>query len=130
MVSIIAVAVELVRIKGSFFSREPSGRISSLSIVLLIDQKDTAGIDVKLFNKITKTQIGFLKIARKHNLKLIPVKNTRYNINNFSIKFYPPIKPFEKSKSDAEAMLYIHKIIEEWILENPTQWLWQHNRFN
>ena len=100
------------------------------SIILLVDQKDTAGDSVKLFNIITKTQTGFLKIARKHNLKLIPIQNTRYNNNNFLITFYPPIKPFNKNKSDAEAMLDIHKIIEKWILENPTQWFWQHNRFN
>ena len=77
---------------------------------------------------MTKTQTGFLKIARKHNLKLIPIQNTRYNNNNFLITFYPPIKPFNKNKSDAEAMLSIHKIIEKWILENPTQWFWQHSQ--
>ena len=100
------------------------------SIFLLIDQKDSAGDNVPFFNKIVKTQTGFLKIARKYNLKLIPVKNTRYKTNNFSISFYPPIKPFEKNISDAKAMLSIHKIIEKWILENPSQWFWQHNRFN
>ena len=50
--------------------------------------------------------------------------------NNFSISFYPPIKPFEKDIPDTKAMLSIHKIIEKWILENPSQWFWQHNRFN
>ena len=100
------------------------------SIALLIDQKDSAGDIVKLFDISTKTQTGFLKIARKYNLKLIPVKNTRYNTNNFSICFYPPVEPFEKNISDKDAMLSIHKIIEKWILENPSQWFWQHNRFN
>ena len=32
--------------------------------------------------------------------------------------------------SDKDMMIKIHKIIEKWILENPQQWLWQHNRFN
>ena len=44
------------------------------SIILLIDQKDSAGSEVKLFNYNVKTQIGFLKIAKKNNLKLIPVQ--------------------------------------------------------
>ena len=100
------------------------------SIILLIDQKDNAGNEVKLFNRNVKTQIGFLKIARNYNLKIMPLKNTRHNNNHFTINFYPAIKPFEKNISDAEAMLSIHAIIEKWILENPTQWLWQHNRFN
>ena len=98
--------------------------------MLLIDQKDSAGENVKLFNIISKTQTGFLKIARNYDLKIIPVKNTRINNNKFSINFYPPISPFKKNISDAQAMLSIHKIIEGWIVENPTQWFWQHNRFN
>ena len=97
-------------------------------MILLVDQKDSAGDTVKFFDISAKTQTGFLKIARKYNLKLIPIKNTRYNTNNFSISFYPPIKPFEKDVPDTKAMLSIHKIIEKWILENPSQWFWQHNR--
>ena len=100
------------------------------SMLVLIDQKDSAGENIKLFNIIAKTQIGFLKIARKYNLKLIPIKNTRHNNNKFTITFCPPINPFNKNISDTEAMLTIHKIIEKWIKENPTQWLWQHSRFN
>jgi len=107
-----------------------SGIKNNSSLILLVDQKDSAGDKVNFFDISTKTQTGFLKIARKYNLKLIPVQNTRHNTNNFSISFYPPIEPFEKDISDTKAMLSIHKIIEKWILENPSQWFWQHNRFN
>ena len=127
-----------IDLKKSFYT--PKGKQSARdilqaiknksSMIILIDQKDSAGENVKLFNIITKTQIGFLKIARNYNLKLIPLKNTRHNNNYFTINFFPAIKPFGEDISDAEAMLSIHKIIEKWILENPTQWLWQHNRFN
>ena len=117
--------------KGKESAKEILSAINNnLSIILLIDQKDTAGDEIKLFNIVAKTQTGFLKIARKYNLKLVPVQNIRYNNNNFEIKFFPPIQPFDKNISDAKAMLFIHKIIEKWILENPTQWFWQHNRFN
>jgi len=117
--------------KGKESAKEILSAINNnSSMILLIDQKDTAGDTVKFFDISTKTQTGFIKIARKYNLKLIPVRNTRYNINDFSISFYPPIKPFERNISDTKAMLSIHKIIEKWILENPTQWFWQHNRFN
>ncbi len=107
-----------------------SGIKNNSSMILLIDQKDSAGDKVNFFDISTKTQTGFLKIARKYNLKLIPIQNTRHNTNNFSISFYPPIKPFKKDISDKKAMLSIHKIIEKWILENPSQWFWQHNRFS
>ncbi len=102
---------------------------NNLSIILLVDQKDSAGELVKLFGISVKTQTGFIKIARKYNLKLIPIQNYR-NKNNFTVKFGKPIQMFEKNINDNEAMLYIHKIIEKWIIENPTQWFWQHNRFS
>ena len=103
---------------------------SNKSLFLLVDQKDSAGVDVKFFNINTKTQTGFIKIARKYNLNLVPVKNIRNKKNNFTITFCQPIKLNNKNLSDSESMLVIHKILEKWILENPTQWLWQHNRFN
>ncbi|MBI04831.1 MAG: hypothetical protein CMI96_03330 [Pelagibacteraceae bacterium] len=99
------------------------------SIFLLIDQKDTAGQDIKFFDKIVKTQIGFLKIARKYNIPIIPIENSRIN-NKFILKFHKPIFNNNKKINDEEIMLNIHQIIEQWIKANPTQWLWQHNRFN
>ena len=100
------------------------------SIILLVDQKDSAGNEVKLFNHKVKTQVGFLKIARKNNLKLIPIQTIRKNINDFEIVFHPPINPFNDSDNEINAMTNIHKLIEKWILENPEQWFWQHNRFS
>ena len=76
-----------------------------------------------------KTQIGFLKIARKNNLNLVPIQTVRKNNNNFKIIFHPSINPFRNQKNDIDAMIEIHKIIEEWIKEYPSQWLWQHKRF-
>ena len=101
-----------------------------LSMIILVDQKDSAGEDVKLFNLNVKTQLGFLKIARKHNLKLIPIQTIRRKINNFTIIIHPPFYLFQNKQTDIESMLEIHKIIEHWIDSNPTQWFWQHNRFN
>ena len=100
------------------------------SMVLLVDQKDSAGEDVVFFNSVTKTQTGFLKIAKKHKMRIIPVQNTRNNLNNFTLKFYPPLKPFKNHLTDKQAMGEIHKIIEGWIKENPSNWFLQHNRFN
>ena len=61
------------------------------SIFLLIDQKDSAGEEVILFNKSIKTQTGFLKIARKYNMPLVPIENKRLNNGNFLINFHKPI---------------------------------------
>ena len=100
------------------------------SMILLIDQKDNAGSEVKLFNYNVKTQIGFLKIAKKNNLKLMPVQTIREKINNFRIIFHPPLTPFNNHRNDIDIMSEIHELIEKWIKKNPDQWLWQHKRFD
>ena len=103
---------------------------NNFSIVLLVDQKDSAGENVYLFNKKVKTQIGFLKIARKFNLPIIPIKNTRLNNGLIQLSFSKPIYHNNKSIDDNIMMEKIHKIIENWIITNPNQWFWQHKRFN
>jgi len=124
--------------KNSFYT--PKGKQSAKeileavknnnSIFLLIDQKDSAGEDVILFNKPAKTQTGFIKIARKFNMPLIPIENKRLKSGKYIITFHEPILHNNAKLSDNEIMLKIHSIIEKWIINNPTQWFWQHNRFN
>ena len=100
------------------------------SMVLLVDQKDSAGELVNFFGVQTKTQIGFIKIAKKYNLRIIPVENIRNKNDSFTLKFYKPIKIISKDISDNIVMKDIHSIIELWIKKNPSDWLLQHNRFS
>ena len=100
------------------------------SIFLLVDQKDSAGENIILFNKAIKTQTGFLKIARKYDMPLVPMENKRLKNGKFKITFHNPIFYNDSNVSDADMMQKIHNIIEKWIQSNPTQWFWQHNRFN
>ena len=101
-----------------------------LSLVLLVDQKDSAGELIPFFNKPSKTQIGFLKLARKYNMKIVPIRNIRNKNNNFKVKFYPPLKNISQNFSDTETMKTIHSMIEEWVKDCPSSWFLQHNRFN
>ena len=103
---------------------------NNFSIVLLIDQKDSAGEDIPFFNKLVKTQIGFLKIARKFNLPIIPIRNTRLDNGKIQLDFCEPIFHDNENIDDSKMMEKIHNIIEKWIISNPNQWFWQHKRFN
>ena len=96
----------------------------------MIDQRDSAGEIVNFFDYPSKTQIGFIKIARKYNMRIVPVQNLRNKDDTFTLKFHKPINNFKNNLSDAEVMLNIHFIIEKWIRENPSDWFMQHNRFN
>ena len=100
------------------------------SIFLLIDQKDSAGEEVLFFNRKVKTQTGFLKIARKFNIPIIPIQNNRLRDGKIELTFLDPIFHNDSNINDTLMMEKIHTIIEQWILSNPSQWFWQHKRFN
>jgi Kdo2-lipid IVA lauroyltransferase/acyltransferase len=106
------------------------GVISNKNIFLLVDQKDSAGTEIDFFGKKVKTQTGFLKIARKYNLKIVPMKNIRLPNNNLEITFEEPLLHDNSEVSDETKMLEINSIIEKWIKKNPDNWFWQHKRFN
>ena len=117
--------------KGKISAKEIlEGVIKNKNIFLLIDQKDSAGTEVNFFGKKVKTQTGFLKIARKYNLKIVPMKNIRLPNNNLQITFEQPLLHDKNEVSDEEKMLEINKIIERWIRQSPDNWFWQHKRFN
>ncbi len=124
--------------KNSFYT--PKGKKSAKdilnainncsSIVLLIDQKDSSGEEVMFFNKKVKTQIGFLKIARKYKLPIIPIQNKRFNNGNIELTFLEPIYHDDTKINDTQMMEKIHNKIEDWIKSEPAQWFWQHKRFS
>ena len=124
--------------KNSFYT--PKGKKSakdvvdainnSLSIVLLIDQKDSSGEEVIFFNKKVKTQTGFLKIARKYNLPIIPIQNKRIDNGNIELTFLEPLYHNNLEINDTQMMEEIHNKVEQWIKAEPTQWFWQHKRFS
>lgn len=123
---------------GSFYT--PKGKKSAKNLVqavnnnrsifLLIDQKDSSGEEVLFFNRKVKTQTGFLKIARKFNLPIIPIQNNRLRDGKIELTFLDPIFHNDSNINDTLMMEKIHTIIEQWILSNPSQWFWQHKRFN
>ncbi len=117
--------------KGKLSAKEIlEGVINNKNIFLLVDQKDSAGSFINFFGKKVKTQTGFLKIARKYNLKIIPMRNIRLPDNTLRITFEKPLEHSNDKISDAKKMLEINEIVERWIRENPENWFWQHKRFN
>ena len=63
-VTLLAIAAGVILFKFGVINRFGVQKKNN-SIFLLVDQKDSAGEEVILFNKSIKTQTGFLKIARK-----------------------------------------------------------------
>ena len=117
--------------KGKLSAKEIlEGVINNKNIFLLVDQKDSAGTLINFFGRKVKTQTGFLKIARKYNLKIIPIKNIRLPDNTLQITFEEPLGHSNDNISDDKKMLEINAIVERWIRESPENWFWQHKGFN
>ena len=135
---ILNIRKKSISSKRSFYT--PKGKQSAkdiidglkknISVILLIDQKDSAGKIVNFFNFPSKTQIGFIKIAQKYKMKIIPIQNIRHAKTNFTLRFHQPIEINTNELSDIEFMSKIHKIVEKWIKSDPENWFLQHNRFN
>ena len=117
--------------KGKLSAKEIlEGVINNKNIFLLVDQKDSAGTLINFFGRKVKTQTGFLKIARKYNLKIIPMRNIRLPDNTLQITFEEPLDHSNDNINDDKKMLEINAIVERWIRESPENWVWQHKRFN
>ena len=99
------------------------------SILVIVDQKDSAGENIPFFGVDVKTQTGFLKIAKKNNMKIIPIENVRKGLNDFTLTFCKPLEIDINNFSSNSEMKKIHLIIETWIKKNPSNWFLQHNRF-
>tara|TARA_Y100000590_G_C14908049_1_gene709031 strand:- start:185 stop:532 length:348 start_codon:yes stop_codon:yes gene_type:complete len=102
------------------------------SIALMVDQRVGEGQRVSLFNHPAQTTTIPAQLALKYDCKLVPIFLKRIGNINFEMTVYKPyeIEKTKNSEQDTKNItLKINQIIEKMIIENPTQWLWSHNRW-
>ncbi len=98
------------------------------SIALMIDQRVSEGISVKLFNKNCLTTTIPAQLVKKYNCEVVPVYIERVNNINFQIYFQEPLN-FEKNSSTFDITSKLNNVLEKMILKNPDQWIWSHDRW-
>ena len=101
------------------------------SIAMLNDQKFNEGISVPFFGVNAMTSQGFVRLALKTDLPLIPVIVQR-NKSKFTINFYEPInfiRTRNKSLDVENGVIQINRFFEDRVKENPDQWFWAHKRW-
>ena len=100
-------------------------------LALLVDQRDSSGPMIKFFGKQAYATDGFAHLALKYQTLLCPVYSVRQKNGNFKFIYEKPI-PFNEFK-DLSVKSLVEKIhsdyFEKWIKENPSQWLWVHQRW-
>jgi len=134
--------MEYLRIKYICPNQIPKGRMgmreiinkvkNGYSIALMVDQRVSEGIKIPFFNKPAYTTTIPAQLALKYNCKLVPISLKRKEGANFEMTIHQPYK-INKTGNDNEdtinIMLKVNQIIEKMILNNPTQWIWSHNRW-
>mgnify|MGYP001490690636 FL=1 len=98
------------------------------SIALMIDQRVSEGIKSKFFGKEALTTTIPAQFVKKFNCKIIPIHILRKADNNFKLKVFKPLQ-FSKNESIETITLSLNSILEKMINENPSQWIWTHNRW-
>ena len=119
--------------KGRMGMREIISKIKDgYSIALMVDQRVSEGPRAPFFNKPAHTTTLPAQLALKYNCKLVPIYLERKEDANFEMTIHEPYK-IEKTGNDEEdtknITLKINQILEKMIVENPTQWIWSHNRW-
>lgn len=93
---------------------------------MLVDQKMNDGMEVPFFGKPAMTAKAIADFAIRQNIPIYPVRIQRLQGVHFAMEILPPLAP----EADALTLLTsINKIVEEWIIANPSQWFWLHRRW-
>lgn len=131
--------LDITRTKNNtqMLSKDEAGRglIKALKnnriVGLVIDQHNTAGIDVSFFGHKVKQTDSSSRLAAKFDAIILPLFFTMDSFGKYTAKFYEPIEPsdYEGENQILNLTQAQADIMEKHILEKPEQWFWQHKRF-
>ena len=103
-------------------------------VALLVDQKLNEGKLINFLGYPAKTATAIAEFSIKLSLPIIPIQIIRIKGPTFKCIIEKPLEIPNKNFSHDEKVKYILDKINEnmgnWIIKNPDQWLWIHNRWN
>tara|TARA_B100000242_G_scaffold216894_2_gene158401 strand:- start:16743 stop:17681 length:939 start_codon:yes stop_codon:yes gene_type:complete len=102
------------------------------NLAILIDQKYNTGLSIPFFGYPAKTNPAAFQLTRKYKCPLIPSQCIRTKGAHFDLIFHPPIPTHGDNGEERpleETMQKAHLLMEDWIRQNPGQWIWLHKRW-
>ena len=119
--------------KGRAGMREIINRVKNgYSIALMVDQRVGEGPRITFFNQPAQTTTIPAQLSLKYDCKLVPISLKRVGDISFEMTVHEPYKIQKTGNADQDTKnitLKINQIIEKMIINNPTQWIWSHNRW-
>mgnify|MGYP001393076671 CR=1 FL=1 len=120
----------------------PKGRIGTRDVIkkvkdgfciaIMVDQRVGEGPRENFFNKPAHTTTIPAQLALKFDCRLVPISLIRKKALEFEMKIHEPYKvkkTGDNMKDSKNITLKINQDLEKMIIENPTQWIWSHNRW-
>jgi KDO2-lipid IV(A) lauroyltransferase len=103
-----------------------------VSLAILIDQKDSRGVEAEFFGRPAPTMPGAARMALHYGLAVQPLSVERLRGARFRMTVHEPIE-LEKT-GDAEADILagttrINAFLERIIRDRPQGWFWVHRRW-
>ena len=134
--------MEYLRMKYICPNQIPKGRVGvrdvikkvkdGYSIALMVDQRVGQAPKIPFFGVPAHTTTIPAQLALKYDCKLVPIFLERKEDVNFEMTVHEPYEIQKTGNVDTDTKnitLKINQIIEKMIINNPTQWLWSHNRW-
>ena len=98
------------------------------STALMIDQRVSEGILSPLFKEKALTTTIPAQLVKKFNIPIVPVYIERIDGLKFKITINQPLS-FPQDTSQQEITDNLNQILENFILSEPENWIWSHNRW-
>jgi len=101
-------------------------------VAMLVDQHFIGGVDVVFFGRKCKVNPTLARFARLFDCEIYGARIIRLPGRRFRFESTDVLRPprDHEGKIDvAGTMQMITSVIESWVRENPSQWLWMHRRW-
>ena len=101
---------------------------NNYSIAMMIDQRVRQGERIDFFKKKAHTTSLPALLAIKFKCQIVTIKIKRYENYKFKITIEKPVI-FSETETVGSITLKLNSWLERTILENPSQWIWTHDRW-
>jgi len=126
-------------VEGALIRKGPAGARELLVSIkngkhlgMLVDQKMNDGIPAPFFGRDVMTAPALAELALRYDCPVVPARVVRVQGARFKLEIMPPMelaRTGDRQADVAAVMARVNALIEEWVRDNPEQWLWLHNRW-
>ena len=101
-------------------------------VIMLVDQRQSSGIEVPFFGRPAQTSASLAKLAYRYDAAIVPIRVERIAVASFRVTVEPPLtlpRTADAKADIAAVMTTVNQRLEAWIRARPEQWLWLHRRW-